>query len=74
MFSQIPDLSQATALSVVAAIMSITYASIGLGLSIGKATGQAPLRLPAHGSPAGARLSRAGLLYIWRHFKRLQPL
>ena len=37
--SQIPDFNRLWWLSIVAAIMSFSYSSIGLGLSIGKAAG-----------------------------------
>jgi hypothetical protein len=37
--SQIPDFNRLWWLSIVAAIMSFSYSSIGLGLSIGRATG-----------------------------------
>ncbi|KAK9832765.1 hypothetical protein WJX84_012215 [Apatococcus fuscideae] len=55
-FSQIPNLSQATALSVVAAIMSLTYATIGLGLSIGKATEHTH----SHGTAGGVSIASEG--------------
>lgn len=38
-FSQIPDFSQVWWLSIVAAIMSFTYSTVGLGLGIGKVAG-----------------------------------
>ncbi|PQQ14403.1 amino acid permease 3-like [Prunus yedoensis var. nudiflora] len=38
-FSQIPDFSQVWWLSIVAAIMSFTYSSVGLGLGFGKVVG-----------------------------------
>lgn len=37
--SQIPDFDQVWWLSIVAAIMSFTYSSVGLGLGIGKVAG-----------------------------------
>ena len=36
LFSQIPDFDQVRWLSIVAAIMSFTYSSVGLGLGLGK--------------------------------------
>lgn len=39
-FSQIPDFNQVWWLSIVAAIMSFTYSSVGLGLGIGKVAGK----------------------------------
>lgn len=38
-FSQIPDFDQLWWLSIVAAVMSFTYSTIGLGLGIGKVIG-----------------------------------
>jgi hypothetical protein len=38
-FSQIPDFDQVWWLSIVAAVMSFTYSSVGLGLGIGKVAG-----------------------------------
>lgn len=38
-FSQIPDFDQLWWLSIVAAIMSFTYSTIGLGLGIAKVAG-----------------------------------
>ena len=40
-FSQIPDFDQIWWLSIVAAVMSFTYSTIGLGLGIAKAVGNA---------------------------------
>jgi len=39
LFSQIPDFDQVWWLSIVAAIMSFTYSTVGLGLGIGKVAG-----------------------------------
>jgi len=38
-FSQIPDFDQLWWLSIVAAVMSVTYSTIGLGMGIGKVIG-----------------------------------
>lgn len=38
-FSQIPDFDQISWLSIVAAVMSFTYSTIGLGLGIAKVAG-----------------------------------
>ena len=38
-FSQIPDFDRLWFLSILAAVMSFSYAGIGLGLVIGKTTG-----------------------------------
>ena len=40
LFSQIPDFDQIWWLSFVAAVMSFTYSTIGLGLGIGKVAGR----------------------------------
>ena len=45
LLSQIPDFDRLWFLSIVAAVMSFSYSSIGLGLAIGKATGP-PFLLP----------------------------
>ena len=39
-FSQIPDFDRLWFLSILAAVMSFSYSSIGLGLAIGKTTGE----------------------------------
>ncbi len=39
LLSQIPDFDRLWFLSIVAAVMSFSYSSIGLGLAIGKTTG-----------------------------------
>ena len=39
LFSQIPDFDQISWLSMVAAVMSFTYSSIGLGLGLAKVAG-----------------------------------
>jgi len=39
LFSQIPDFDQVWWLSIVAAIMSFTYSSVGLGLAVAKVAG-----------------------------------
>lgn len=40
LLSQIPDFDRLWFLSIVAAVMSFSYASIGFGLAVGKATGE----------------------------------
>ena len=50
LFTQIPNMEEIWWVSIVAAIMSFVYSIIGLGLSIGKATGEwscRPDSLPA---------------------------
>ena len=39
-FSQIPDFDRLWFLSILAAVMSVGYSTIGLGLAIGKTTGK----------------------------------
>lgn len=39
-FSQIPDFDQISWLSIVAAVMSFTYSSIGLALGVAKVAGE----------------------------------
>lgn len=41
--SQIPDFDQLWWLSIVAAVMSFTYSSIGLGLGVAKVAGSSPI-------------------------------
>lgn len=45
LFSQIQDFSQVWWLSIVAAIMSFTYSTVGLGLGIGKVAGNNSISL-----------------------------
>lgn len=47
LFSQIPDFDQIWWLSIVAAIMSFTYSSIGLSLGIVQTVGRFPITSPA---------------------------
>ena len=56
LLSQIPDFDRLWFLSVVAAVMSFSYASIGFGLAVGKATG---MRNLAPGALCGFLLSFA---------------
>lgn len=39
LFSQIPDFSQVSWLSILAAVMSFTYSTVGLGLGVAKTAG-----------------------------------
>lgn len=45
LFSQIPDFDQISWLSIVAAVMSFTYSSIGLALGISKVAGTKLIKL-----------------------------
>ena len=45
LFSQIPDFDQISWLSIVAAVMSFTYSSIGLALGISKVAGTETIKL-----------------------------
>lgn len=56
LFSQIPDFDQVWWLSIVAAIMSLTYSTAGLGLGIGKVAGTNMLIKPS--SPSIMRRRR----------------
>ena len=53
LLSQIPDFDRLWFLSILAAIMSFGYASIGFGLSVGKVTGMGVPDL-AHGNNESA--------------------
>lgn len=56
-FSQIPDFDQVWWLSIVAAIMSFTYSTVGLGLGIGKVAGTTKLTFWLEKKPKKERLS-----------------
>lgn len=52
LLSQIPDFDRLWFLSILAAIMSFGYASIGFGLSVGKVTGTVTQDLAQRNKPA----------------------
>ncbi|XP_075496109.1 amino acid permease 3-like [Primulina tabacum] len=65
-FSQIPDFNQIWWLSIVAAIMSFTYSTIGLGLGIGKVAENGKIR----GSLTGVSIGTVTETQkIWRSFQ-----
>ncbi|KAH6785790.1 hypothetical protein C2S51_038245 [Perilla frutescens var. frutescens] len=67
-FSQIPDFDQISWLSIVAAIMSFTYSSIGLGLGIAKVAENGKIK----GSPTGVRIGVVTETQkVWRSFQAL---
>lgn len=67
-FSQIPDFDQISWLSMVAAVMSFTYSSIGLGLGIAKVAENGKIR----GSLTGISIGTVTQTQkIWRSFQAL---
>ncbi|PIA47649.1 hypothetical protein AQUCO_01400338v1 [Aquilegia coerulea] len=67
-FSQIPDFDQIWWLSIVAAVMSFTYSTIGLGLGIGKVIVTGKFRGSLTGISIGAVTQTQK---IWRSFQAL---
>ncbi|XP_057504596.1 amino acid permease 3-like [Actinidia eriantha] len=70
LFSQIPDFDQISWLSMVAAVMSFTYSSIGLGLGIAKVSETGKFR----GSLTGISIGVGNVTQtqkIWRSFQAL---
>lgn len=68
LFSQIPDFDQIWWLSIVAAVMSFTYSTIGLGLGIGKVAETGKIR----GSLTGISIGTVTQTdKIWRSFQAL---
>nr|XP_043640102.1 amino acid permease 3-like [Erigeron canadensis] len=68
LFSQIPDFDQISWLSMVAAVMSFTYSSIGLGLGISKVAENKKIK----GSLTGIRIGKVTETQkIWRSFQAL---
>ncbi|KAL9268575.1 Amino acid permease 6-like protein [Drosera capensis] len=65
--SQIPDFSELSWLSIVAAVMSFTYSSIGLALSIAKVVGGARARTSLTGVVIGVDVTWTEK--IWRTFQ-----
>lgn len=68
-FSQIPDLDQIWWLSIVAAVMSFTYSSVGLGLGVAKVAESGTFRGSLTGISIGAGVSQTQK--IWRSFQAL---
>ncbi|XP_031381792.1 amino acid permease 3-like [Punica granatum] len=75
LLSQIPDFDQVWWLSIVAAIMSFTYSTAGLGLGIGKVAGNGQLKGSLTGISVGAVTSNAGTVTemqkLWRSLQAL---
>ncbi|XP_059631199.1 amino acid permease 6-like [Cornus florida] len=67
--SQIPNFHKLSWLSIVAAIMSFAYSSIGLGLSIAKVVGGEPVRTSLTGVAVGVDVS--GSEKVWRTFQAI---
>lgn len=67
--SQIPNFHKLSWLSIVAAIMSFAYSSIGLGLSIAKVAGGAHVRTTLTGVTVGVDVS--GSEKVWRTFQAI---
>ncbi|XP_031382201.1 amino acid permease 6-like [Punica granatum] len=67
--SQIPNFHKLSWLSILAAIMSFAYSSIGLGLSIAKVIGGAHVKTTSTGLIVGVDIS--GSEKVWRTFQAL---
>ncbi|XP_038718086.1 amino acid permease 6-like [Tripterygium wilfordii] len=67
--SQIPDFDKLSWLSIVAAIMSFTYSTIGLALSMAKVAGGAHARTSLTGVTIGVDVS--GSEKVWRSFQAI---
>ncbi|XP_058080574.1 amino acid permease 6 [Magnolia sinica] len=67
--SQIPNFHEIWFLSIIAALMSFAYSSIGLGLSIAKVAGGGHVRTSLTGVTAGVDVS--GTEKVWRTFQAL---
>lgn len=67
-FSQIPDFDQLWWLSIVAAVMSFTYSTIGLGLGIGKVVENGKIRGSVTGISIGPVTETQK---VWRSFQAL---
>ncbi|XP_075642246.1 amino acid permease 6-like [Castanea sativa] len=67
--SQIPNFDKLSWLSILAAIMSFAYSSIGLGLSVAKAAGGGPVRTGLTGVEVGVDVT--GSEKVWRTFQAI---
>ncbi|GFP84109.1 amino acid permease 1 [Phtheirospermum japonicum] len=65
--SQIPNFHKLSWLSIVAAVMSFAYASIGLGLSMAKLAGRDDVRTSVTGTTVGVDVT--GSQKVWRSFQ-----
>ncbi|GLT52166.1 hypothetical protein SLA2020_255200, partial [Shorea laevis] len=69
LLSQIPNFHELSWLSILAAIMSFAYSSIGLGLSIAKVASGGPARTSLTGVPVGVDVS--GMQKVWKAFRAI---
>lgn len=69
LLSQIPNFHKLSWLSIVAAIMSFAYSSIGLGLSVAKAAGGGHVRTTLTGVTVGVDVSAQEK--VWRTFRAI---
>ncbi|GFZ16860.1 amino acid permease 6 [Actinidia rufa] len=67
--SQIPNFNVLSMLSIIAAVMSFTYSTIGLGLAIAKLAGRAHVKTSLTGIPVGEGVSSSQK--IWNCFQAL---
>ncbi|XP_049373081.1 amino acid permease 3-like [Solanum verrucosum] len=68
-FSQIPDFDQISWLSIVAAVMSFTYSTIGLGLGVAQVAETGKIEGSLTGISIGAEVTE--MQKIWRSFQAL---
>lgn len=73
-FSQIPDFDQVWWLSIVAAIMSVTYSSAGLGLGIGKVAGNGSFKGSLLGISIGTATPAGTVTAMQKLWRSLQAL
>lgn len=73
-FSQIPDFDQISWLSIVAAVMSFTYSSIGLALGIGKVVESGKFKGSLTGISIGAVTSSGTVTEMQKVWKSFQAL
>ncbi|XP_074263997.1 amino acid permease 6-like [Silene latifolia] len=69
LLSQIPDFHELSWLSIVAAIMSFAYSSIGFALSVAKVAGEGMAKTSMTGIPVGANMS--SMEKVWRCFQAI---
>ncbi|KAK9748425.1 hypothetical protein RND81_02G056500 [Saponaria officinalis] len=69
LLSQIPDFHELSWISIVAAVMSFAYSSIGLGLSAAKVAGEGLGKTSWTGIPVGAHAS--AIDKVWRCFQAI---
>ncbi|KAL3580788.1 hypothetical protein D5086_018623 [Populus alba] len=74
LFSQIPDFDQVWWLSIVAAIMSFTYSTVGLGLGIGKVAGNGTFKGSLTGISIGTETHAGPVTSTQKLWRSLQAL